>query len=228
MSSNPIAELTQLLKDSFEDFLMTRKERQDIKAALLSMSLTQHQRQLLWHEAKETCLHHNGATKTDAIEWLYEVGKLLNNRTENSAYIHSYFSPGTACREAIRQQIAQAHHSMDICVFTISDDGITHDLMLAHKMGKKVRIITDNDKSNDLGSDIDRMAHAGIKVVKDNTSAHMHHKFAVFDNKRLLTGSYNWTRSAADYNHENVLLTDNSAAIQAFSAEFEKLWQELS
>ena len=27
---------------------------------------------------------------------------------------------------------------------------------------------------------------------------HMHHKFAIFDGERLINGSYNWTRGAAN------------------------------
>ncbi len=38
-------------------------------------------------------------------------------------------------------------------------------------------------------------------------SGHMHHKFALFDGGRLLTGSYNWTRGAAETNYENVIDT---------------------
>jgi phosphatidylserine/phosphatidylglycerophosphate/cardiolipin synthase-like enzyme len=56
----------------------------------------------------------------------------------------------------------------------------------------------------------------------------MHHKFAVIDGKTLLTGSYNWTRSAADFNEENVVVTDDPRLVSSFAAEFEKLWKKFS
>ena len=53
----------------------------------------------------------------------------------------------------------------------------------------------------------------------------MHHKFAIFDGTRLLNGSYNGTRGAADMNYENLVDTDDPNLVAAFSAEFERLWK---
>jgi phosphatidylserine/phosphatidylglycerophosphate/cardiolipin synthase-like enzyme len=52
----------------------------------------------------------------------------------------------------------------------------------------------------------------------------MHHKFAVFDARTLLTGSYNWTRSAAEDNRENVLVVDDPRLVRPFVETFEELW----
>jgi phosphatidylserine/phosphatidylglycerophosphate/cardiolipin synthase-like enzyme len=100
--------------------------------------------------------------------------------------------------------------------------------MTSHKKGLEIRIITDNDKMRDLGSDIDRLAKAGIAVKMDNTSNHMHHKFMVVDDRSLLTGSYNWTRSAARYNHENIVLIHETGVVRSFLKEFERLWKEMN
>ncbi|MCP4146824.1 MAG: hypothetical protein GY757_03645, partial [bacterium] len=45
-----------------------------------------------------------------------------------------------------------------------------------------------------------------------------------FDRSQVLTGSYNWTRSAAEHNHENILTTDEKNVVAAYKEEFEKLW----
>jgi len=50
----------------------------------------------------------------------------------------------------------------------------------------------------------------------------------ITDNKALITGSYNWTRSAARFNHENILLTREGPVIKSFSKEFEQLWNTLA
>jgi len=54
----------------------------------------------------------------------------------------------------------------------------------------------------------------------------MHHKFALFDGRLLLTGSYNWTRGAADDNHENFVVTDDPHLLRAYAQAFEDLWHQ--
>ncbi|WP_242926768.1 phospholipase D-like domain-containing protein [Pontibacter vulgaris] len=140
---------------------------------------------------------------------------------------HAFFSPGEDCLNAIISAIDAATRTIKICVFTISDDRITEAIMRAHQRGISIKIITDNDKLHDLGSDVIEMAAQGLEIWVDKTRNHMHHKFAIFDEKRVLTGSYNWTRSAALYNHENILITDNASIVQDYSREFDKLWNEM-
>ncbi|GEO02654.1 hypothetical protein AAE02nite_03180 [Adhaeribacter aerolatus] len=112
-------------------------------------------------------------------------------------------------------------------MFTISDDRITRAILQAHRKGIPVKILTDNEKLFDRGSDIRELAQAGIPVRIDNTPNHMHHKFAILDNEIVLTGSYNWTRSAALYNHENLITSDDKALVKDFSREFDRLWAEM-
>jgi len=139
----------------------------------------------------------------------------------------AYFSPGETCRAAIIYEINSAVRTLKVCVFTISDDQIAAALLAAHHKGIGVKILTDNDKLHDLGSDIGSLAKEGIQIRIDNTPNHMHHKFMIADEKSLLTGSYNWTNSAARYNHENVLVTNNPGLVKSFLNEFEKLWQKM-
>lgn len=122
------------------------------------------------------------------------------------------------------QYIDRATKQLLICVFTISDNNITKSLLAAHKRRVQIKLITDNDKSLDMGSDIDELARAGIAVKMDITPNHMHHKFMIADQRTLITGSYNWTLSAAKHNHENILVTSEAGVIKSFANEFEQLW----
>ncbi len=140
----------------------------------------------------------------------------------------AYFSPGTECQQAIISAIDNAKSSIKICVFTISDDQITRAILDAHRRNIAIKLLTDNEKLFDQGSDIRELAQARVEIRTDNTRNHMHHKFAIIDHQVLLTGSYNWTRSAALYNHENLIVTNGKELVQDFLVEFDKLWQEMT
>jgi phosphatidylserine/phosphatidylglycerophosphate/cardiolipin synthase-like enzyme len=137
-----------------------------------------------------------------------------------------YFSPGEETREEIVSQIIKAKSKIDICVFTLSDNRITDALIQAWHNGIDIRIITDNDKQFDKGSDIEELSDNGISIRKDLTKHHMHHKFAIFDDLKLLTGSYNWTRSAETSNQENTIITENKFLIEQYQDIFKELWRK--
>lgn len=139
-----------------------------------------------------------------------------------------FFSPGLECVQQIIRQFQECRKSVDVCVFTITDDRITRAIIAAFQRGVNVRVLSDNDKSHDLGSDIRRLADAGIPCKMDvGNEAHMHHKFAIFDGQILLNGSFNWTRSASEMNEENLIVTEDADMIAAFSDRFELLWSRL-
>jgi len=134
------------------------------------------------------------------------------------------FTPGDDCVNKILKLLDSAKKTIEICVFTISDDRISRKIVECMEKGVNIKIITDNDKQDDKGSDVNWLYDKGIEVKMDMSKNHMHHKFAIVDNKKVLTGSYNWTRSAAKYNNENFLITSNKKTIEKFSIEFSKLW----
>ncbi|MBB4221008.1 phospholipase D-like domain-containing protein [Variovorax guangxiensis] len=165
------------------------------------------------------------------LKWLEGVVRAIDTgrSADGSVTVRSqaFFSPGTACLQAINHQLRSARHSVDLCVFTLSDDRITAEVLAAHRRGVSLRCISDNDKEFDAGSDIGQLRAAGIPVAVDRTEAHMHHKFAIFDGARLLNGSYNWTRSACEFNEENLVLTNDPQLVRRFADEFDSLWKEL-
>ncbi len=90
-----------------------------------------------------------------------------------------------------------------------------------------MRIITDDAKAEDLGSDVERFERAGIPTRVDRSPYHMHHKFAILDGASMLTGSYNWTRGAARDNEENLIVTTEPRLLAPFRATFDRLWAKL-
>lgn len=148
--------------------------------------------------------------------------------TTSSAGDYALFFPSKDNLFKLVDLLKSATKTLDICVFTITDDRIAKAILFAHNHGAQVRVITDNDKSQDLGSDIQTLQSAGIPCVMDNTSFHMHNKYAIIDKSTLVNGSFNWTRSASESNNENVVITRNAGVIKHFCQEFDKLFKQFS
>lgn len=134
------------------------------------------------------------------------------------------FAPHQDVAARIIRQIEATRTRIDAAIFTVTFDRLTRALLAARQRGVAIRLLTDNDKALDLGSDIARLSHADLDVRIDRTEVHMHHKFAIFDEEWLLTGSYNWTRSAFLENQENLVSLRDKHAIAQFQTVFDALW----
>jgi phosphatidylserine/phosphatidylglycerophosphate/cardiolipin synthase-like enzyme len=224
--------IDSLLSDiriSLEDNHISRSEKKAIRARLEEAALSKHQvnilRSNLFDLAREES---TDPAARRLIDWL----EILENTIVSSAprvNEHSvFFSPGDDCLNGIISLLESATSSVDICVFSISDDRIARAIAKCHTRKVPVRIITDDDKTRDRGSDIITLSQSGIPVRVDNSPDHMHHKFAVIDGKKVISGSFNWTRSASSGNRENILITTAPSVVEAYTSEFEKLWEEFS
>lgn len=222
-------EIINHLKESIADEHLSKPERQRLKELVSDLSPNEDQLNFLRSKIYE--LANERVTPSNyrfILEWVKAANSTLLINSPASDRVNVFFSPGEECRGAIIRQINESVSRLKICVFTISDDTITQAILTAHKKGRDIKVITDNDKSLDVGSDIERLAKEGISVKIDNTSNHMHHKFMVSDDRSLITGSYNWTQSAARYNHENIVLTNEVRAVKSFLKEFDQLWKEMT
>lgn len=225
---NKMEEVIKLIEKSFEKRILDKKTKKEIKNILDYAKLKPDDLNFL---SKKSFYLFKQADEPDIflIEWLEDIQNLINQkRYTKSRGSQVCFSPKNKCSDKICNFIDKAEQSLLICVFTISDNQITKSILSAYQRGVHIKIITDNDKSMDKGSDIYQMSKQGINIKVDMSRHHMHHKFAIRDNKKLLTGSYNWTRSAEVYNQENFIITNEKKLVKQFRKEFDKLWQEMA
>lgn len=227
------SEIKLALAKTFEDFRLSQGEKyalgdvfEDISANAEALKFARNRAFDLVEAHFRNSREHHG----ESLKWLEQVVKLIDNADEPQAVAQTsaYFSPGNECAGRIMSLCKAARVSIDACVFTISDDSISEELRDAHKRGVRVRIITDDDKSMDRGSDVESFIRAGIDLRMDDSPSHMHHKFAIFDVKQLLNGSFNWTRSASRQNQENIIVTDDANLVTEFAREFDDLWDEMT
>ena len=229
------ASVEQLLSSSLHDGKLSRSEKSVLRSLLALDAEKSHERDWIRNRAFRTALESLvDPSAKQAMDWLEDVIGLLISAERPGAdrspadLAEVHFSPGDNCRCRIQELLREATSNVEICVFTITDDRIADSIIDAHSRGVRVRVISDNDKASDLGSDLSRLKRMGVLVACDRTPDHMHHKFAMFDSRVVVSGSYNWTRSAADRNEENIVVSGDPRLLRAFQQRFEELWNELA
>ncbi len=74
---------------------------------------------------------------------------------------------------------------------------------------------------------VEPMVCAGMDVRQDgNTQGFMHDKVFIIDGSIVVTGSFNFSESAANSNDENVLIIHNTDIANAYLEEFNRRWAE--
>ena len=219
------------LKKSFDDYRLSNEERFELKNIFLEFQndykVLNSFRNTAFDLVQEV-VRFEPDNSISALKWLDKVVRTIDlvRHYDDSEQDYAYFSPGPDCVQKIISLISKAKKSLRICVFTISDDNISREIINAHQRGLEIQLYTDNDKSHDMGSDIDLFIQNKIPVKMDVRDSHMHHKFAIIDDRILINGSFNWTRSASKFNDENIVVSYNQGLIHKFKNQFEKLWKE--
>jgi len=136
-----------------------------------------------------------------------------------------FFSPEGDCMPAIVQQIAAARRSIEIQAFILSTNLISRPLIEAHERGVRVTVVFDAEQAKEEYSLDEALAKAGINVYYDRPSEEgsNHNKVILIDRRVLITGSFNFSRSAQEDNAENLLIIRNKSRIlDAYIKDFER------
>ncbi len=220
------AELDRLLRDSVVDGVLDDEEKFELRAigSGLGRDRARYLRNRAFVLVRERWAGPEAAP-LELLRWLEQVIRTLDAGIDPPPVeAQAWFAPGEDCLRRLRELCLGAKRSIDVCVYTISDDRLCEALLDAHRRGVAVRILSDDHKVHDAGSDVLRLRDRGLDVRLDDSPYHMHHKFAVFDGRRLATGSFNWTRGASDGNEENLVVTDDVRLVRPFAERFEGLW----
>ena len=133
-----------------------------------------------------------------------------------------------------------------MALFVFSDQGIANRLETLARRGVNIRLLVDPGFATrnysellDLAGAVrpDRRCRieagnkpwppglADVGIPRLARGDKLHHKFAVVDNTTVITGSFNWSPSAAHQNDETLLVIKHPKLAAAFDREFGRLWQ---
>lgn len=168
-------------------------------------------------------------TRSDSIPWLKTCVRAITNELmePRKRFADAMFFPSATSEARLLAYLNKAEKTMEVCLFTITNNQLADALRAAHDRGVAVRIITDDENLKMLGSDVRDLGAYGIPFKADSDPrSHMHNKFVVIDDLLLLTGSFNWTKQAVFKNQENLALFDDAGLVSLYKQEFEKLWAQ--
>jgi phosphatidylserine/phosphatidylglycerophosphate/cardiolipin synthase-like enzyme len=124
--------------------------------------------------------------------------------------VSAYFSPNGGCTEAIVAVLNSAKTSILVQAYSFTSAPIAKALEDAHKRHVNVQVILDKSQRSERYSSATFIANEGIPTYIDAAHKIAHNKVIVVDGKTVITGSFNFTKSAEEGNAENLLIISNS------------------
>lgn len=145
----------------------------------------------------------------------------FNALTETEVYFSLYDDPELI----IIKNIDNAKEFINIAMYTFTDREIAQAVIRARDRGVDIKIYLDRSQVNAKYSRSRYFVNNAIEGIRISSNNYiMHNKFAVIDNKIVITGSYNWTASAGERNDENLLVIDDESIIEKYQNLFINLW----
>jgi len=141
------------------------------------------------------------------------------------AEVEVYFSLYDDPESIIIKNIDDAKEFISIAMYTFTDREIAQAIIRAKDRGVDIKIYLDRSQVNAEYSKSRYFVNNGIEGIRISSNNYiMHNKFAVIDNKIVITGSYNWTASAGERSDENLLVIDDKNIIEKYQNQFNNLW----
>lgn len=142
----------------------------------------------------------------------------------NGVRVENYFSPEDHVSDALVRLVQSARQSVVFAAFSFTSDPLADAMLARAAEGVSIAGVFEAEQYySNQGTEFDRLQTAGLDIVLDNNPNRMHHKFIVVDGQTVVTGSYNFSRSAEERNDENVLVIYSPEIAAQYLVEFERL-----
>jgi phosphatidylserine/phosphatidylglycerophosphate/cardiolipin synthase-like enzyme len=86
-------------------------------------------------------------------------------------------------------------------------------------------VLLEADQIRSTGNDYAWLKENGVNIRSDGNPYNMHHKVILIDGEVVITGSYNFTRSAEERNDENLIIVKDQILAAKYLVEFTRIWE---
>jgi phosphatidylserine/phosphatidylglycerophosphate/cardiolipin synthase-like enzyme len=145
----------------------------------------------------------------------------------------------------LAQVLAGSKRRLDLALFVFSAQNLTDTVGQLKARGVQIRLLADPGFANRPFSEVldllglalpDRHCKLeagnrplaapleGVATPRLAGGDKLHHKVAVIDNRTVVTGSFNWSPSAAHQNDEVLMIIDSPQLAAHFTREIDRLW----
>lgn len=139
-----------------------------------------------------------------------------------------FFSPkGNAFENAVKPEIEKAEKEIRVSIFVLTHPLIVKELIQAKNRGINVKVIADAVGAKNYKKNITELRSSGIKVKVENFGGKDHEKTISIDNKTLIIGSANFSRSGMGRNDENLLVIKSEKLTAFYNEFFEKMYASI-
>ena len=134
------------------------------------------------------------------------------------------FSPEAGAEALVVKVIASARSSIRLAAYSFTSPSVVRALLEAKRRGVDVQIVVDDKGNRSKASQaaLNLVVNAGIPTRTISTYAIHHDKYIVVDGTTVETGSFNFSKAAAQSNSENVLVVWNNPAL---ASQYTNHWQ---
>jgi phosphatidylserine/phosphatidylglycerophosphate/cardiolipin synthase-like enzyme len=150
-----------------------------------------------------------------------EVGAQTPQMTIGGDQVLNYFSPVDHVTDKLVGLVDGAKKSVRFIIFTYTDNDLANAMIGRFKAGVDVAGVIEN-RGASQGALVP-LACAKVPVKVDGNKYTMHHKVIVIDGSIVVTGSFNFTKSADTVNDDNVIVIYDSALAKQYLAEFDRI-----
>jgi phosphatidylserine/phosphatidylglycerophosphate/cardiolipin synthase-like enzyme len=137
--------------------------------------------------------------------------------------IAPFFSPNGGCIEAVVSALDAAKKTVLVQAYSFTSAPIAKALVDAKKRGVNVQVILDKSQKNERYTSATFLANDGVPTYIDAAHKIAHNKVMIIDGQTVITGSFNFTKSAEEGNAENLLVINNAPEL---AAQYTANWKE--